>query len=90
MVLVVLATGEMLRLILKRPVGSQLLGPVILFLAGALLFEPYWALGVAFAIGLAGIVVLSIWGRKQAEASASAVVVPIPPALPTSHPTSAG
>jgi hypothetical protein len=63
--LVIVASGELLRLILKRPVGSELLGPAVLFLVGALLIEPYWVIGVPLSIALAGIVIVSVWGRKR-------------------------
>ncbi len=88
--LVILASGELIRLVLKRIAGSELLGPAILFLAGALLFEPYWAFGLAIAIGLAGIVVLGIWGRKHEEVSASSTSTSASAAIPTSHPTIPG
>jgi hypothetical protein len=86
--LVVLATGELLRLTLKRPVGPEILGPAVLFLAGASLIEPHWAIGLAIAVGLAGIAIVSLWGHKRAEAVP--VAVPTAPATPTSHPISSG
>ncbi|HEV3386970.1 MAG TPA: hypothetical protein VG097_19285 [Gemmata sp.] len=86
--LVVLAGGELLRLILKRPVGHELLGSAVLFLAGASLIEPHWAIGLAIAVGLASIAIVSLWGQKQEEAAP--VGVHTAPASPTSHPTSSG
>jgi hypothetical protein len=61
--LVVLAAGELLRLVVKRTAGTELLGPAVLFLAGALLIDPQWGLGVAFAVGLVCVAAVSVWGR---------------------------
>ena len=61
--LAVLAAGELLRLVLKRPAGAELLGPALLFLAGAVLIEPHWGIGAAFAVGLACIAVVAVWGK---------------------------
>jgi hypothetical protein len=66
--LAVLASGELLRLVLKRPAGAELLGPAVLFLAGAVLIEPQWGLGVAFAVGLACVAAVGVWGRPAAAA----------------------
>jgi hypothetical protein len=84
--LVVLATGELLRLTLKRPVGTELLGSAVLFLAGALLIEPHWAIGLAIAVGLAGIAIVSLWSHKREGTTPAGAHTT--PETPTSHPTS--
>jgi hypothetical protein len=71
--LAVLAAGELLRLVLKRTAGPEVLGSAVLFLAGAILIDPQWGLGVAFAVALACLTVGSVWGRPAAP------VVPPPP-----------
>jgi hypothetical protein len=50
--LVVMAAGELLRLLLKRPATSGLLGPIVLFSAGAMLLQPQWVIAVPFAISI--------------------------------------
>ncbi|ADB17654.1 hypothetical protein Psta_2989 [Pirellula staleyi DSM 6068] len=67
--LAILAAGELLRLVLKRSVRAEILGPSILFLAGAILVEPHWALGLALAVGLACITVVSVLERNGASRS---------------------
>ena len=71
--LVLLASGELLRLILKRPVGSELLAPAVLLLLGTLLIEPIWVIGVPLTVALAGIAIVSVWGQKREEAGPSSV-----------------
>jgi len=61
--LAILAAGELLRIVLKRMAGGELLGPAVLFLAGAVLIEPQWGIGVAFAVGLVCVAVVAVWGR---------------------------
>jgi hypothetical protein len=66
--LAVLAAGELLRLVLKRTAGTEVLAPAVLFLAGAILIDPQWGLGVAFAVALACLTAMSVWGRPAAAA----------------------
>jgi len=61
--LALLAAGELLRLTLKRPAGTEVIAPAVLFLAGWLLVEPQWGAGVALAVGLAALAALAIRGR---------------------------
>lgn len=78
--LVVLASGELLRLVLKRPAGIDLLGPSILFVAGVSLIEPHWAAWLVFATGLLSLAALALWGRKTPESSPAAPISSSPPA----------
>ena len=64
--LVVLAGGELLRLILKRAAGTEVLAPAVLFLAGTLLIDPQWGIGAALAVALACLTAVSVWGRPGA------------------------
>jgi hypothetical protein len=61
--LVVMAAGELLRVILKRAAGTELLGPAILFLTGALLIEPQWGIALALAVGLASVAAITFRGK---------------------------
>ena len=66
----IIGAGELLRLILKRTANTQLLGPVILFLAGVLLIEQHWVVGCSLAVSLIGLVTVSIWrGTPRATGS---------------------
>jgi hypothetical protein len=77
--LTVMAAGELLRLMFKRLESPQLLAPVVLFLAGALLIEPHRGLGVALAVALICATALAIWGRSETAASVKpAIVTPEP------------
>jgi hypothetical protein len=76
-----LAAGELLRLILKRTAGTEIIAPTLLFLAGVLLVEPQWGAGAALAVGLAAVAVVAVWGRLPA-APATEVQPAEPPALP--------
>jgi hypothetical protein len=66
--LAVLAAGELLRLILKRPTGAELLGPAVLFLAGAVLLDPQWGTAVAFAVGLVCVACVAVCGKTPNQA----------------------
>jgi hypothetical protein len=70
--LAILAAGELLRLVLKRPAESEILGPSVLFLAGAVLLDPQWGTAVALAVGLACITVVALRGRGHTEPGAAA------------------
>jgi hypothetical protein len=77
----ILAAGELLRLVLKRIAGSELLGPFALFLAGALLIDPHWSLGLAIAVALACLAIISVYGGRSngihlKVAAPSASVIP--------------
>ncbi|HEX3148937.1 MAG TPA: hypothetical protein VHR66_12720 [Gemmataceae bacterium] len=72
--LVVLAAGELLRLMFKPSETTHLLAPAVLFLAGALLIEPHWGLGVALAVALICATGLAICGRRVMPETAKPVV----------------
>lgn len=63
--LAILAAGELLRLVLKRSAGSEILGPSIVFLAGVLLIDPQWGTGMAFGVGLVCITITAVWGKTS-------------------------
>jgi hypothetical protein len=63
--LAVMAAGELLRVVIKRSAGREVLGPSVLFLTGALLIEPQWVLGVALAVGLVCVAIIAVWGKSS-------------------------
>jgi uncharacterized membrane protein len=65
--LVIMAAGELFRHLLKRPATPALLGPVLLFTAGATLLSPQWVIGVPFVISIMCIAFTSIRGPLPKE-----------------------
>jgi hypothetical protein len=72
---VLLAATELLRLVIKRQAGAELLGPAAVFLAGVLLLDPGWAVGLGFALLVASAAGLAVWRqtvpRETAELRAT-------------------
>jgi hypothetical protein len=63
-----LAVSELLRLILRRQAGAEVLAPVALFLAGVILIDPNGWTAFAFAMVVLGIAGMAVWrpGSNQA------------------------
>ncbi|MBN9519429.1 hypothetical protein J0H58_13045 [bacterium] len=71
-----LAASELLRLVLKRPAGAELLGPAAVFLAGVLLLEPGWAVGLGFVLLVTAAAGLAVWRRSAPREAAEPRAAP--------------